>query len=139
MANNKFRVAAFDFKYAKHFAPFPQDPKDQEYYFFKVGDKLPEDVADRIEQRGSTMMRWATEAEAKELKKKDEESREEAKPFVPLKKTLKDYPQERVDELFALKKAQQVTKLEKHITDNNIIRSLNTETKRVLEILRLEG
>ncbi len=138
-------VAAFNFKFAKYFAPFPQDEKEQVYLDFEKGDVLPDDVAERCEMHTPDMVKHLTEKEIHELRRKDVESRGEKYKEEPIKikevkkKTLEDYPKEKVDKLYDLKKKEQIDKLEELGVSKIEINELSKakEKDRVLKLLEL--
>jgi len=139
-------VAAFNFKFPKFFYPFPQEEKDQVYLRFNKGDVLPEDIAEACERHTPDMIRHLTEKEIHELRRKDAKERGEKYKEVKVKKvkvkkvkvkkvkTLEDYDQKIVDELYDLKKKEQVERLK----ELGFTEKLAKEKQRVLKILELE-
>ncbi len=139
-------VAAFNFKFPKYFAPFPQDELEQVYIKFNKGDVLPDDIAERCEHHAPDMIRNLTEKEIHELRKKDAEERGEKYKEEPIKvnkekkKTLEDYPEKDVKRVKDLKKKEQLDKLEELGVSKIEINELSKlkESDRMLKILELE-
>ena len=149
MAKEKIPVAAFDFKYPKYFAPFPKNESEQKYYFFEAGDKLPDDVLERLLRFNPEMVYYLSKEEVKSVKNKILEERglpvstDSSTPKIeetPLsvKKTLKDYPEAKTKELFSLSRAKQRERLKKLGLSDEEILLLKEESERILKILELE-
>ena len=146
-----------DFKYPKHFSPFPTDHSKQEWYFFKKGDVLPADVAEHCSRFSNYYVReWTdekileektkvhlerglsrekAEEKAKEEMGQREEPKSATKPILNTREDLERvYGKGKVDALYKLKKKEQLAKLSELTTLD--VSDFN-ETERITKILEL--